>query len=155
MAEKEARARPQSRSAYRRFASFATRWRDNDQYGHMNNAVYYELFDSAVNKFLIETGILDMAGANTVFLVASSGCNYFEEVAYPSDIEIGLSVSRLGSSAVTYHLGLFIAGAERTAATGTFIHVNVDAKTKRPCAIDDPIAPNLLIWLLALPIDLL
>ena len=139
MAEKEARARPQSRSAYRRFISFATRWRDNDQYGHMNNAVYYELFDSAVNKFLIETSILDMAGANTVFLVASSGCNYFEEVAYPSNVEIGLSVSRLGYSAVTYHLGLFIAGAERTAATGKFIHVNVDAKTKRPCAIDDPI----------------
>ena len=139
MAEKEARACPQSRSAYRHFATFATRWRDNDQYGHMNNAVYYELFDSAVNKFLIETGILDMAGANTVFLVASSGCNYFEEVAYPSNVEIGLSVSRLGSSAVTYHLGLFIAGAERTAATGTFIHVNVDAKTRRPCPIDDPI----------------
>ena len=42
MAEKEARAHPQGRSAYRRFASFATRWRDNDQYGHMNNAVYYD-----------------------------------------------------------------------------------------------------------------
>ena len=139
MAEKEARACPQSRSAYRRFASFATRWRDNDQYGHMNNAVYYELFDSAVNKFLIENSILDLAGANTVFLVASSGCNYFDEVAYPSDVEIGLSLSRLGSSAVTYQLGLFIAGAERTAATGTFIHVNVDAKTRRPCPIDDPI----------------
>ena len=139
MAEKEARARPQSRSAYRRFASFATRWRDNDQYGHMNNAVYYELFDSAVNKFLIETSILDMAGANTVFLVASSGCNYFDEVAYPSEVEIGLSVSRIGSSAVTYQVGLFVDGAKRTAATGTFIHVNVDTKTKRPCAIDDPI----------------
>ena len=120
----------------------------------MNNAVYYELFDSAVNKFLIETGILDIAGANTVFLVASSGCNHFDEVAYPSDVEIGLSVSRIGSSAVTYHLGLFVAGAERTAATGTFIHVNVDAKTKRPCAIDDQSAQNLLIWLLALQLTL-
>ena len=139
MAEKEARARPQSRSAYRRFASFATRWRDNDQYGHMNNAVYYELFDSAVNNFLIETGILDMTGANTVFLVASSGCNYFDEVAYPSDVEIGLSVSRIGSSAVTYQVWLFVNGAERTAARGTFTHVNVDTKTKRPCAIDDSI----------------
>ena len=154
MAKKEARARPQSRSTYRRFASFATRWRDNDQYGHMNNAVYYELFDSAVNKFLIETGILDMAGANTVFLVASSGCNYFDEVAYPSDIEIGLSVSRLGSSAVTYHLGLFIAGSERTAATGTFIHVNVDAKTRRPCPIDDPIRAKFAVLVLGAATDL-
>ena len=134
--------------------AFATRWRDNDQYGHMNNAVYYELFDSAVNKFLIETGILDMAGANTVFLVASSGCNYFEEVAYPSDVEIGLSVNRLGSSAVTYHLGLFIAGAERTAATGTFIHVNVDAKTRRPCPIDDPIRAKFAVLVLGAATDL-
>ena len=120
----------------------------------MNNAVYYELFDSAVNKFLIETGILDMAGANTVFLVASSGCNYFDEVAYPSDIEIGLSVSRLGSSAVTYHLGLFIAGSERTAATGTFIHVNVDAKTRRPCPIDDPIRAKFAVLVLGAATDL-
>ena len=60
-------------------------------------------------------------------------------MAYPSDIEIGLSVSRIGSSAVTYQVGLFVDGAERTAARGTFIHVNVDAKTKRPCAIDDSI----------------
>ena len=120
----------------------------------MNNAVYYELFDSAVNKFLIEIGVLDMAGANTVFLVASSGCNYFEEVAYPSNVEIGLSVSRLGSSAVTYHLGLFIAGAERTAATGTFIHVNVDAKTKRPCPIDDPIRAKFADLVVGAAIDL-
>ena len=139
MGEKKARANPQSRSAYRRFFTFATRWRDNDQYGHMNNAVYYELFDSAVNKFLMETGILDIAGAGTVFLVVSSGCNYFHEVAYPSDVEIGLSVSRIGSSAVTYEVGLFVAGSDGTAATGTFIHVNVDAKTKRPCAINDMI----------------
>ena len=154
MAEKDARARPQSRSAYRRFASFATRWRDNDQYGHMNNAVYYELFDSAVNKFLIETSILDLSGANTVFLVASSGCNYFEEVAYPSNVEIGFSVSRLGFSAVTYHLGLFIAGAERTAATGTFFHVNVDAKTRRPCPIDDPIRAKFAVLVLGAATDL-
>ena len=131
------RTPPALRQAYFDFSVLQTRWMDNDQYGHMNNAVYYELFDSAVNKFLIETGILDISGANTVFLVVSSGCNYFNEVAYPSDVEIGLSVSRIGSSAVTYEVGLFVAGSDRTAATGTFIHVNVDAKTKRPCAIDD------------------
>ena len=120
----------------------------------MNNAVYYELFDSAVNKFLIETGILDIAGADTVFLVASSGCNYFDEVAYPSDIEIGLSVSRIGSSAVTYQVGLFVDGAGRTAATGTFIHVNVDTKTKRPCAIDDPTRAKFADLVVGAAIDL-
>ena len=73
MTEQNARPRPKGREAYRHFTAFATRWRDNDQYGHMNNAVYYELFDSAVNKFLIDSGILALAGDKTQFLVASSG----------------------------------------------------------------------------------
>jgi acyl-CoA thioesterase FadM len=36
-----------------------TRWMDNDPYGHMNNAVHYSLFDTAVNTWLIEQGALD------------------------------------------------------------------------------------------------
>ena len=92
MMEQNTRPRPKGREAYRHFTAFATRWRDNDQYGHMNNAVYYELFDSAVNKFLIDSGILALAGDKTQFLVASSGCDYFTDVAYPSDVDVGLAV---------------------------------------------------------------
>ena len=137
MTQNETRPHPKGRNAYRKFITFATRWRDNDQYGHMNNAVYYELFDSAVNKFLIESGILDLAGDKTVFLVASSGCNYFSDVAYPSDIEIGISISKIGTSSITYELGLFVAGEEQTAASGVFVHVNVNSVDQRPCAVDD------------------
>jgi len=127
---------PKGRDAYHHFASFATRWRDNDQYGHMNNAVYYELFDSAVNKFLIDSGILALAGDKTQFLVASSGCDYFTDVAYPSDVDIGLAVRRIGKSSVTYDVGLFLADADITAATGVFVHVNVATDDQRPLAID-------------------
>ena len=137
MKEKDERPRPKGRSSYKKFFKFQTRWRDNDQYGHMNNAVYYELFDSAVNKFLIETGTLDVAGSETVFLVASSSCNYFTEVAYPSDVEIGVSISRLGFSSITYELGLFVEGENETAAAGIYVHVNVNSTNQQPCAIDD------------------
>lgn len=128
---------PKSRSAYRKFIQFATRWRDNDQYGHMNNAVYYELFDSAVNKFLIESGILNIASDETVFLVASSSCNYFSDVAYPCDVEIGVSICKIGTSSITYELGLFVSGEEKTAAAGELVHVNVNSVDQRPRAIDD------------------
>ena len=136
MTEKNIRPRPKEREAYRHFTVFATRWRDNDQYGHMNNAVYYELFDSAVNKFLIDSGILALAGDKTQFLVASSGCNYFTDVAYPSDVDIGLAVRRIGKSSVTYDVGLFLTDADITAATGVFVHVNVATDDQRPLAID-------------------
>lgn len=136
MTKETMRPHPKGRDAYRHFTSFATRWRDNDQYGHMNNAVYYELFDSAVNKFLIDSGILALTGDKTLFLVASSGCDYFTEVAYPDDVDVGIAIRRIGSSSITYDVGLFLAGADITAATGFFVHVNVASDDQRPCTID-------------------
>ena len=38
----------------------STRWNDNDIYGHLNNVIYYELFDTAVNKWLIKNNLIDI-----------------------------------------------------------------------------------------------
>ena len=131
----EAKPQPKSRGAFRHFASFDTRWRDNDRYGHLNNAIYYELFDSAINQLLINRRILDFEAGDHLFLVASSGCHYFSELAYPDKLEVGLAITRLGNSSVTYNLGLFKKGADHTAATGFFVHVHVTRKGFRPAPI--------------------
>ena len=133
--EPKAKPQPKLREAFRYFASFDTRWRDNDRYGHLNNAIYYELFDSAINQLLIDQGILDFESGDHVFLVASSGCHYFSELAYPDKLEIGVAITRLGNSSVTYDLGLFKKGADQTAATGCFVHVNVTRSGYRPAPI--------------------
>lgn len=133
--DQDQRPQPKSRAAFRHFTSRDTRWRDNDLYGHLNNAIYYELFDSAINQLLIDHGLLDFEAGDHVFLVASSGCHYFSEVAYPDKLEIGLAISRLGNSAVTYDLGLFKKGADHTAATGFFVHVHVTRDSYRPVPI--------------------
>ncbi len=133
--EPKAKPQPKSRGAFHYFASFDTRWQDNDRYGHLNNAIYYELFDSAINQLLIDQGILDFESGDHVFLVASSGCNYFSELAYPDKLEVGLVITRLGNSSVTYDLGLFKKGADHTAATGFFVHVNVTRRGYCPAAI--------------------
>ncbi|XP_027627648.1 uncharacterized protein LOC102500751 isoform X2 [Tupaia chinensis] len=41
------------REAYGYFLPIQTRWQDNDQYGHVNNAVYHGYFDTIVNHYLI------------------------------------------------------------------------------------------------------
>ena len=133
--EPKAKPKPKSREAFRYFASFDTRWRDNDRYGHLNNAIYYELFDSAINQLLIDLGILNFESGDHVFLVASSGCDYFSELSYPDKLEVGLAVTRLGNSSVTYDLGLFKKGADQTAATGFFVHVHVIRYGYRPAPI--------------------
>ncbi len=127
-----ARPAPWPRSAYRRFVPMTTRWMDNDAYGHLNNVVYYSLFDSAVNGVLIGAGALDLERSEGIGLVVETQCNYFEPLAFPQPLEAGVAVARLGASSVRYEVGVFAAGAERTAARGHFIHVWVDRASRRP-----------------------
>ena len=115
----------------------ATRWSDNDAYGHLNNVVYYSLFDSAVNAILIEAGLLDPATSPIVGVVVESGCRYFASLTYPEPAEVGVAVDHLGRSSVRYHLAVFRAGAELAAAAGRFTHVYVDRKTNLPFPIPE------------------
>ncbi|KXX56700.1 MULTISPECIES: acyl-CoA thioesterase [Rhodococcus] len=117
-----------------------TRWSDNDMYGHLNNAVYYQLFDAAINGWIIEHSGLDPVAAPSVGVVAESGCRYFEQVQFPQALEVGIRVARLGRTSVTYDLGLFPAGLPETAAVaarGRWVHVYVDRDTRRPVPIPD------------------
>lgn len=126
-----------ARADFAVFRPIATRWMDNDVYGHVNNVVYYSYFDTAVNGYLIEKGVLDIARSPTIGLVVETGCTYFESVTFPDAIEAGLAVSRLGRSSVRYAIGIFKAGAELAAAQGFFVHVYVDRSSQRPLAIPE------------------
>ena len=128
------RPQPLPRAAYRRFVPLATRWLDNDVYGHLNNVVYYGLFDTAVNGILIEAGALDIRAGEVVGFVVETRCNYFSPLAFPQALEAGIRVGRIGSSSVRYEIGIFAAGAAETAARGHFVHVYVERATQRPVA---------------------
>ena len=123
------------REAFGLFRTVPTRWGDNDVYGHVNNVVYYAWFDTAVNAWLVERGFLDIAGSATVGLVVETTCSYFESVAFPEAVEVGLGVERLGNSSVTYRIGVFREGGALAAAQGHFTHVYVDRATQRPVPI--------------------
>ena len=108
---------------------------DHDVCGHVNNVVYYSYFDTAVNGYLIEKGVLDIATSPVVGLVVETGCTYFQSVAFPEPLEAGMAVARLGRSSVRYQLGIFRAGAQEAAAQGHFVHVYVDRATRKPVDI--------------------
>lgn len=129
--------RRQLRSEWRHFFEIQTRWGDNDLYGHVNNTVYYTWFDTAVNNWLIRKGILDLENSPVVSLVVETGCSYFESVTYPETVDLGLRVDRIGTSSVTYGLGVFRKGAEGAAAVGRFVHVSVDRETRRPVPLPE------------------
>ncbi len=129
---------PEPRSAYRVFRTIATRWMDNDAYGHVNNVVYYSWFDTAVNAHLIENGVLDITQGQTIGLVIETQCNYFAPLAFPEPVDVGIRVAKLGTSSVRYEVGIFGAG-DLCAAKGHFIHVYVDQQTRRPVPLPTPL----------------
>ncbi len=131
------RPQPQARSSYAHFQRLTTRWMDNDVYGHVNNVVYYSWFDAAVNRYLIEQGALDIHHGETIGLVIETQCNYFQPVAFPQEVDVGIRVAQMGRSSVRYEVGIFIAGQGESAASGHFVHVYVDRAQRRPVALPD------------------
>jgi len=112
-----------------------TRWADNDAYGHVNNTVYYEWFDSAVNAWMVEQGMLDIARGDPIALVVETRCTYAAPLEFPQPIEVGLAVAELGRSSIRYRIGIFAQGAGTAAAEGEFVHVVVDRAGRRPVGI--------------------
>lgn len=118
----------------------STRWADNDMFGHLNNAVYLELFDTAINGWLAEAtarGPLDQPARG---VVAESSLRFLAEVGFPAPVSVGLAVERLGTKSVTYALALFVLpdgvadgpvpDDAVLAATGRWVHVYVDPQTR-------------------------
>lgn len=125
-----------------------TRWADNDMFGHLNNAVYYQLFDTAINGWIAANAGADPVAMPELGVVAESGCRFLGELAFPDRLAVGLAVTRLGRSSVTYRLAVFRApddsradgaAAAPLAALGHWVHVYVDRTTRRPVPIPEGI----------------
>lgn len=117
-----------------------TRWSDYDVYGHVNNAVYFELFDTAINSWVAEETGFTPASASTIAVVAESTCRFIRELArFPHQVSVAIRIDRLGSSSVTYDLGLFSLSSNvepaPIAARGRWVHVFIDRDTRRPTPI--------------------
>jgi acyl-CoA thioester hydrolase len=123
------------RSDYKQFSRIETRWNDNDSYGHVNNIVYYSYFDTAVNRHLIQQGVLDLTNSESIGLVIESKCTYFSSITFPDTVSVGLKVVHLGNSSVRYQIGLFCNDAVTASAVGEFVHVYVNRQTNKPVSI--------------------
>ncbi len=124
-----------ARADYKHFLPLQTRWADNDVYGHINNVVYYSYFDTIVNEYLVQAGVLDFHKGDTIGLVVETTCRYFAPLAFPQKLEGALRVAHIGNSSVRYELAIFKEGDDTPAAEGHFVHVYVDRETRKPAPL--------------------
>ena len=127
------------RPEFRVLRTITTRWMDNDQYGHVNNVVYYSYFDTAVNGYLIEASGCDIRELPQIGIVAETSCRFLRELSFPDVVHAGLALEKLGRSSVVYRIGLFRNDELEPAALGRFVHVYVDSATRRPVPVPEAI----------------
>ena len=130
---------PSRRGEFRVLRTITTRWMDNDQYGHVNNVVYYSYFDTAVNGFLIEASGCDVRELPQIGIVAETSCRFLRELSFPDVVHAGLALEKLGNSSVVYRIGLFRNDEQEPAALGRFVHVYVDNASRRPVPLPETI----------------
>ena len=133
------RPTPPARAEFGYFSTIATRWMDNDIYGHVNNVIYYSYFDTVIGHYLMREGGLDPHGGTVVGMAVETGCRYHRSVGFPDIVHAGLRVGRLGTSSARYEIGIFRNDEPDACADGHFVHVFVDRATQRPTPIPPPI----------------
>jgi len=132
------RAPPGTRAGYRAFRMLPTRWQDNDAYGHLNNATYYALFDTAVSLWQMDQGMVICGPEATKFLVVESGCRYHAELGFPDILTAGIRVAHIGTSSVRFEIALFRNDSDSAGAEGFFTQVHVGADS-RPSPLPEDI----------------
>jgi acyl-CoA thioester hydrolase len=133
------------RAAYPVLRPIPTRWMDNDHYGHVNNVTYYSYFDTAVNGWLMEATGADIREQPAIGIVAETSCRFQKELSFPELVHAGLAIEKLGNSSVVYRIVLFREDDEDPAAIGRFVHVYVDAATRRPVRVPDDVRAALAL----------
>ena len=105
-----------------------TRFGDNDIFGHLNNVIYYSLFDSVINRFLIKKCKYDPLSSNIIAISPETRCKFRKSFKYPDTIIAGLSTFKIGKTSVIYDISLFSKKGQLPHAEGYFVHVFVKRK---------------------------
>ena len=116
-----------------------TRWGDNDMLGHLNNVAYNRMIETVVVRFTMGPLAINWQTAQAYPLVVESLCRFHRPLSFPETVTASLRAGRLGSSSVTYEIGLFGDDSETPGATGHFIHVFIDRDTHKSVPIPDDI----------------
>ena len=75
-------------------------WGDMDAFGHVNNTVFFRLFESARIAYLDQIGFRG-TGSPVGPILASTHCRFRKPLAYPDRVRVGARTTEVGSDRFT------------------------------------------------------
>ena len=125
--------RKMQRSDFTYFLDIATRWGDEDPFGHINNTIYARYYESARIDYSEKNLQLTFsAGSKDSIITADLQIAYLQQLHYPSDIEVGSRISSMGNSSLVMDAAIFLKGSDKLINTSRAILVWFDFKANKP-----------------------
>jgi len=113
------------KAQFKFFINIETRWSDMDCIGHINNATFLTYIETARVRLLENLGF-----SSVPIIMASIKIDYVNQLKYPSVIEIGQKICRLGNSSFDILTGIYNKESEDliTISTTTLVCYDYDSQ---------------------------
>ncbi len=130
--------RQMERSDFAHFMDMPTRWGDADALGHINNTLYARFYESARLAYCEDILQLEFVHGMTIgVILADMKISYLQQLHYPSEIEIGSRISRMGNSSLDLDAAVFIKGQDQLISTSRATCVWFDYSANKTGPIPD------------------
>jgi acyl-CoA thioester hydrolase len=115
------------------------RWKDIDQFGHVNNAVYLTYFETA--RYYYNRDVNNWDWNQDQYIIASIKVDYLRPIFYPGDVKVYLRTTNVGEKSFEFHYAITFErnGIEKLAATGQTTQVFYDLRNQKTIAIPERI----------------
>ncbi len=115
------------------------RWKDIDQFGHVNNAVYLTYFETA--RYYYNRDVNQWDWNQDQYIIASIKVDYLRPIFYPGDIKVYLRIGDIGDKSFVFHYAITFEknGTEKLAATGQSTQVFYDVRNQKTIPIPERI----------------
>ena len=124
------------------FGTQATRWKDNDAWGHVNNAVYNSWIDTAITNHLWSV-FPEFGSSQVIPVAAETKVTFHAPICHPAQIVTGFRVEHLGNSSMRCCVGVFEGTQTTASAWGHMVHVWIDRQTNQSVQIPGAIREEL------------
>ena len=136
-----------TRDRFSYWVEMDVRWGDMDSQRHVNNAVYFTYCESARIELLGKLGVRGKSSGRFGPALVSTTCNFRKQVVYPSKLEVGVAVEKIGNRSFTMRYGIFLQGTDELVADATSVNAWVDYDEERAVALSDEMKESLSAYL--------
>ncbi|MDX1588606.1 MAG: thioesterase family protein [Oleiphilaceae bacterium] len=112
------------------------KWGDMDAYGHVNNTVYFRLFEEARIQWLTSLS-LSADGTGTGPIIITTGATFLREMGYPANVRVELLTGRAGTTSLETFYQLVDNDTQQPYAEGYAKVVWFDHETRGSTALPD------------------